>query len=810
MKKSYTLIAFLFFVFSFSAEAQVPAIQWQKCLGGTEWDQPSSIKQTSDGGYIIAGNSSSLDGDVSGNHGGASDYWIVKLNSTGTIQWQKCFGGSDDDVANSIEQTSDGGYIIAGYSNSLDGDVSGNQGNNDYWIVKLDPLGNITWQNSFGGSLGDMAYDIHQTNDGGYIVAGSTSSFDGDVSGRHGVGSSGWQYDYWVVKLNSTGIIQWQKCLGGSDNDYTYSIKQTNDGGYIVAGGSDSNDGDVSGNHGSGDCWIVKLNNIGVIQWQICMGGSSGDRSESIEQTVDGGYIFTGFTQSNDGDVTGHHSNIDYWVVKLDGRGSIQWQKTLGGSLMDYARSIAQTTDSGYIVAGHSDSFDGDVAGSHGSGDYWIVKLNSIGDFQWRKCLGGTGRDWPYSIKETSDGGYIIAGLSGSNDDDVSGNHGYNNDYWIVKLEPDILNVADLFVKDQSGDLGLEPNTSTLPMWQSEDIWLRQSQDPTHAFAHITQNANYYGSIHTNYVYIKLHNRGGVASTGTEQLMLYWAKASSGLSWTSPWIGGTYFDPPSNTMLMGSPIGTVTLPVVSAGDSTIAEFAWNLPNPNLYSGSFQGDASHFCLLARVVTSTGMKFPETADLYANVQNNNNIAWKNISVYDFAPGPQVPAYATIANLTNLPMNVKVKFSAADADGSPVLLNKGILRLTMNGELKDIILKNKIIGEGFKHEGNGVFTLSKEGGYLNSILLKPNDFGTINMEYVPNNADEKLTGYTITVTQIENTGGKERIIGGQTAVFGKVKGFGTSYEKNKGGFGKWWHWLLILLIVFFILWLLLRRKK
>ncbi len=414
-------------------------IQWQKCLGGSAPDYGYSIQQTSDGGYIVAGYTRSNDGNVTDNHGDY-DYWIVKLNSLGNIIWQKCLGGSSRDEAYSIQQTSDGGYIVAGYSSSNDGDVSGNNGYRDYWIVKLNSLGNIIWQKCLGGSSRDEAYSIQQTSDGGYIVAGFTQSNDsGDVSGNNGY------RDYWIVKLEDLGndaTITWQKCLGGSDADYAKSIQQTSDGGYIVAGYTESNDsGNVSENHGWNDYWIVKLEDLGndaTITWQKCLGGSSWDEAYSIQQTSDDGYIVAGKTNSNDGDISGdNHGNWDYWIVKLNSLGTIIWQKCLGGSEWDVAHSIQQTSDGGYIVAGYTWSNDGDVSENHGNLDYWIVKLNSLGNIIWQKCLGGSSRDEAYSIQQTSDGGYIVAGFTESNDSgDISGDNHENWDYWIVKTAP--------------------------------------------------------------------------------------------------------------------------------------------------------------------------------------------------------------------------------------------------------------------------------------------------------------------------------------------------------------------------------------
>src|SRR6478735_2293664 len=212
MKKGYILAALLITV-NLCLKAQIPpAIQWQNSLGGSGGESASTVQQTTDGGYITAGYSYSVDDDVSGNHGDA-DAWIIKLSDVGIIQWQKSLGGSNYDDAGYIEQTSDGGYITAGTTYSNDGDVSGNHGDADFWIVKLGSGGNIEWQKSLGGTLEDWPYSVNLTIDGGYIVAGYAYSGDGDVSSNHGAGDS------WIVKLNNAGTIEWQKSLGGSNGD---------------------------------------------------------------------------------------------------------------------------------------------------------------------------------------------------------------------------------------------------------------------------------------------------------------------------------------------------------------------------------------------------------------------------------------------------------------------------------------------------------------------------------------------------------------------------------------------------------------
>jgi hypothetical protein len=183
------------------------------------------------------------------------------------------------------------------------------------------------------------------------------------------------------------------KSFGGSGFEYASSIKQTPDGGYIVAGSTQSYDGDVSGNHGGYDCWVLKLSSEGDVEWTKTLGGSKSDNANSVDVTSDGSYVVAGSTESNDGDVSGNHGSTDFWVVKLSSKGIIQWQKCFGGSGSENANSIQQTSDNGYIVSGYSSSDDGDVTGNHGEGDYWVVKLSSEGIIQWEKCLGGSAED---------------------------------------------------------------------------------------------------------------------------------------------------------------------------------------------------------------------------------------------------------------------------------------------------------------------------------------------------------------------------------------------------------------------------------
>jgi hypothetical protein len=433
-----------------SLSAQAPSIQWHKNFGGSLCDDATFITQTSDSGFVVAGSTTSTNCDVSNNHG-SWDFWITKLDPVGNLLWQKSFGGSGDDQAYSIKQTKDGGFVAAGAAYSNDGDVSGVHGvdYSDEWVIKLDSNGNLQWQDALGGIKQDWALAVQQTSDAGFVIAGYTLSNNADVSGNHG------GEDCWIVKLDSLGYGEWQKCLGGSANDRANSIEQTNDGGFIIAGQTASNDSDVLGNHGGEDYWILKLDASANIVWQKCLGGSANDVANSIELTNDGGYIVAGCSQSNDGDVSGHHgiSNYcDYWIVKLDSNGNLQWQKSLGGSFNDEANSILETSNGNFVAAGFSFSNDGDVTGNLGPDDYWIAELDTLGNLSWEECLGGLGYDEAYSIIHTFDGGLAVAGWSRSY---LTCYQDECEDFWIVKLTGDIATGVEFL---QTSSISVSPN----------------------------------------------------------------------------------------------------------------------------------------------------------------------------------------------------------------------------------------------------------------------------------------------------------------------------------------------------------------
>lgn len=455
IKKLYYFISF-FAVTGFSlpcfSQNTAPDIVWQRCIGGSLIDHIGRIIQIGDGNFVLAGWTQSSDGDVSCQPG--TDLFIMKLAHSGEILWQRCF---DSHFANRLYATDDGGFIVIG-STLLNG-CGNNHGGNDAWMAKMDTHGEFEWQRCFGGTLSDGAEEMRQTSDGGFILVGQASSNDGDVSGNHG------EIDAWVVKLDAEAEIEWQRCLGGSKDDYARDVKQTLDGGYILALQTNSVDGNVSGNNGHVDYWVVRLDDSGEILWQKCLGGYGWEYVRTVHQTSDGGFLVVGSADSEDGDVTGNHGAYDCWVVKLDGTGELQWKKCYGGTSWDTSAGAFSTDDGGFILMCETSSDDGDISFSQGNSDAWLVKIDAEGEILWQKTYGGSNNDGAHNIEPTLDGGLIMLGFTNSNDGDVSGFHG-GIDYWVVKLgdgavsvkESDIANDIHIYPSPNQGLLTVEIN----------------------------------------------------------------------------------------------------------------------------------------------------------------------------------------------------------------------------------------------------------------------------------------------------------------------------------------------------------------
>jgi hypothetical protein len=359
------------------------------------------------------------------------DGWVIKTDSSGNIVWEKNYGGEATDKFRSIEQTNDGGYIVAGYTESNDGDFSENHGGEfDSWVVKLDSSGNLEWQKILGGSGRDQLFGVVQGNDGNYVIAGLTTSNDGDITGFLG------SEDFWIIKLGSTGNLIWEKTYGGSSYDFARSIANTADGGYIVAGGTFSEDGDVTVSYSESDYWIIKLDVSGNLEWEKTLGGNGTDSVNNVKETIDGGYIAVGSSTSIDGNVSHNNGKTDLWTVKLDAFGNLEWEKALGGSENEYGKSVVQNANGEYIIVGDTSSNDGDISENKGYYDCWIVKLSSTGTLISERTIGGASYDNANCINRTNDNSYIIAARTASNNGDVSGKYNNNENAWIIKLAP--------------------------------------------------------------------------------------------------------------------------------------------------------------------------------------------------------------------------------------------------------------------------------------------------------------------------------------------------------------------------------------
>ena len=351
------LFGFLFLLFASLAGLQA---QWAKTYGGAGYSQAYSIQQTIDQGYIITG--------LTGSFSGSYDFWVLKLNAVGDIEWQKAFGGTSADYGYCLQQTSEGGYVVAGSTNSF------GKGGADLWIIKLNKVGEITWQRAYGGDKDDIGRSLQQTFDGGYIVAGETRSF--------GAGAA----DMWLLKLNSAGDVEWQRTYGTTGDDTALAVAQSFEGGYIVGGGSAP----------YGSC-VLKINPLGDIEWQVACGGN---RIQSVLQMLDQSFMVAGYRY-------GGESN-EFFIAKIAYRGDIRWQKTYGGSKDDLAYSMRQTIDGGFILGGETQSF------GVSKRDAWVIKINVGGRIEWQRTYGGPGDEDVRSVQQTADGNYIAAGKSGS------------------------------------------------------------------------------------------------------------------------------------------------------------------------------------------------------------------------------------------------------------------------------------------------------------------------------------------------------------------------------------------------------------
>ncbi len=386
-------------------------------FGGSGEETAQAIVATSDGGYAVLGFSNSMDGDLAGKALPVNDYWLLKFDAEDNLQWNKTYGGSMDDRGQSLVQTQDGGYALTGYAMSSDGDASNNEGFHDNWIIKVDASGALQWEKSFGFSGHDHSYDIIGTLDGGLffvgfldVTAARADGFNekGNTLTRHGVG------EFWGTKLDASGNLVWRKYFGGTNNDRAHSVVQADDGGFVMAGFSESNDFDVTNSKGSYDFWVLKTDSEGNLLWERSFGGSGIEISYDIAKTNDNGYVIVGNTFSDNMDVSKNNGESDVWLIKVDDQGNLLWERSFGGSQFDAAQSVCATQDGGYIICGNSKSSDADLLQNVGENDVWLLRTDGNGVLTWQKTFGGLGLDFGFDALETEGNKIILVGETSS------------------------------------------------------------------------------------------------------------------------------------------------------------------------------------------------------------------------------------------------------------------------------------------------------------------------------------------------------------------------------------------------------------
>lgn len=355
---------------------------WSMTFGSEREERAYSVQQTSDGGYVVAGEADSY-------AAGGLDVWLIRTDAEGDKLWSRVIGGMEYDGARSVQQTSDGGYIVAGTTESHGASGS------DMWLIKTDASGREVWAKAIGGADHDNGFSVQQTSDGGYFIAGWTFS-----SGAGGC-------DLWLVKTDTAGNVVWDKTYGGSYYEMVGSARQTSDGGYVITGLT------CSFGAGGRDVWLVKTDSSGDTVWTRTFGGAEDDWGQSVRQTADGGYVIAGITSSYGA------GREEVWLIKTDAGGNAAWAKTFGGASSDCAYSVQQTADRGYVIAGSTESY------GSGQGDVWLIRTDAGGNRVWDRTFGGLNQDWGHSVWEIPEG-YVVAGSTSS-----FGAGGF--DVWLIK-----------------------------------------------------------------------------------------------------------------------------------------------------------------------------------------------------------------------------------------------------------------------------------------------------------------------------------------------------------------------------------------
>jgi hypothetical protein len=419
-----------------------PDIEWQKSFGGAGRDGLFGFAETSDKGFVLGGFSSSAPGgNKTSVHYGSNDFWVIRINKHGTNLWEQSYGGSGDERISKIHVLSNGDILLAGYSSSGTNSVKTavNHGAYDFWLVKIDPEGNKIWDRTYGGSGTDYLEVIEPTPDGGFLLGGQSSS------PADGTKTAPWKafVDYWLVKIDSNGLQLWDKTYSGSGltQNSLEAIQPAFGGDFIIAGWSTSHTGidKTATYYGSLDWWLLRIDSEGNKIWDRSYGGTGYETVWGVRESVQGSFLAGGLSSSADGTrTTGTFGANDYWILRLDEEGVVQWQKSHGGTGLDECRAFVPTADGGGLFCGKSASPPSGNKESlwFGDNDFWAVRVDANGDKIWETSAGGTGLDDPFYMLQTSDGGYLIGGWSDSppNGNKTSAHYG-DRDIWVVKLD---------------------------------------------------------------------------------------------------------------------------------------------------------------------------------------------------------------------------------------------------------------------------------------------------------------------------------------------------------------------------------------
>ncbi len=456
------LLTFYFLLFIFRpcfSQSNMP-IQWQGCYGGTDYDYATDIVEH-ENGYLIIGQVASDDGDITNYHGGWYDIWLMQIDSVGNLLWERCYGGSGPEYQGMIISDNEESYYFCGAVGSNDGDVqSGNHGMYDIWVVKIDGAGEIIWEKCFGGSGLEEFPNIKLLGNGNILVSSHSTSSDGNLPAHYGY------RDAWIFVLSPEGEILKNAVFGNDLHNGVSDAIETQDGGIFFTSDASSTEGMVEGTYhgGQADVWVVKLDSSMNIEWQKLYGGGETDYGGFGLLELEDGYIFLAQTNSNDGDVSGLNQQIgeytDIWAVKIDFEGNIIWQRCLGGESWDFAGSLHQTDDGGFMIFAETKSYGGDVSGNNSWSafyDIWMAKLSANGELVWQECFGGYGNERTLSGSlRKSDHNWVIAGrASYENSFDVDCDlHGSPEDFWVFEIKDTTVSIDEM----ESETLKVYPN----------------------------------------------------------------------------------------------------------------------------------------------------------------------------------------------------------------------------------------------------------------------------------------------------------------------------------------------------------------